>query len=658
MHPSKSAAGGVARALAAALALALVCGCASPAGPARTTNADDFLIVDCLRPGRVQVLGQKMTYVSRRQPARIPARQCRIEGGEYTDPGAPALGIWLPLAQQGDASAQTYVGEIYEKGLGIPADYAAAAQWYRKAAEQGSVPAAINLGSLYAQGLGVPKDPQQALSWYARAAGQTDGVGIVVPPADLLEEIERLRRELAQKEEELDRTRRELDELRSRMERRSGSSESERREIDRLRRELAAAQQAAKPSGDAQVRELERRIADREAKLAANERELAELRAAMDRLREASEVQRQRIAELESKSAQIPPQIQLDAPQLTLMRGVSVAQVPSGAKSVVVTGRADSASGISTLEVNDRAVKTAGGRFRVEIPTRDASVRIVATDRNRRQAAVEFQVSTGATQKRGVGYPLSRGRPSFGSYHALVIGNDVYEWMPKLETATNDARKVATVLRDQYGFETTLLLNATRYDILSALNELRERLTSKDNLVIYYAGHGELDRVNQRGNWLPVDAEENSTANWISNTAITDVLNAMNVKQLLVVSDSCYSGTLTRSALTPVGGAASEEETLERMQRMASQRSRLVLTSGGEEPVIDGVGGANSVFARSFVELLESNAGVLPGQELFQSLQLRVTAASEKRGVRQVPEYAPIKFAGHEAGDFFFVKVN
>ena len=57
---------------------------------------------------------------------------------------------------------------------------------------------------------------------------------------------------------------------------------------------------------------------------------------------------------------------------------------------------------------------------------------------------------------------------------------------------------------------------------------------------MYYAGHGQLDRVNQRGHWLPVDAEPDSPANWISNISVTDILNAMALQQLLVVADSCY----------------------------------------------------------------------------------------------------------------------
>ena len=55
---------------------------------------------------------------------------------------------------------------------------------------------------------------------------------------------------------------------------------------------------------------------------------------------------------------------------------------------------------------------------------------------------------------------------------------------------------------------------------------------------MFYAGHGELDNANLRGHWLPVDAEPENTANWISNVAITDVLNAMAAKHVLVIADS------------------------------------------------------------------------------------------------------------------------
>ena len=145
---------------------------------------------------------------------------------------------------------------------------------------------------------------------------------------------------------------------------------------------------------------------------------------------------------------------------------------------------------------------------------------------------------------------------SFGTFHALVIGNNEYAHLPDLKTARGDAQAVAKLLETRYGFKTTVLLNADRYAILSTLNKLRAELSEDDNLLIYYAGHGELDRANDRGNWLPVDAEPDSTANWISNIQITDVLNSMLIRQIMVVADSCYSGTLTRAALAQLDGGS------------------------------------------------------------------------------------------------------
>ncbi len=77
----------------------------------------------------------------------------------------------------------------------------------------------------------------------------------------------------------------------------------------------------------------------------------------------------------------------------------------------------------------------------------------------------------------------------FGRYHALVIGNNDYQHLRKLSTAVADAEAVAALLEDKYGFKVTKLINATRRDITGAFNRLRQALTEKDNLLVYYAGH-------------------------------------------------------------------------------------------------------------------------------------------------------------------------
>jgi uncharacterized caspase-like protein len=244
----------------------------------------------------------------------------------------------------------------------------------------------------------------------------------------------------------------------------------------------------------------------------------------------------------------------------------------------------------------------------------------------------------------------------FGKYYALVIGNNNYGKLPKLATPIADAQAIASVLQDKYGFSVTLLKDANRYDILQALNQMREKLTEQDNLLVYYAGHGELDKVNQRGNWLPIDAEPDSTANWIPNVQVTDILNQMSARHVLLVVDSCFSGTLTRSALTRLEAGKSPEAWANWVKLMNGKRSRTALTSGGIAPVLDAGAAGHSIFARALLDALGKNSGVIEGQRLHQELASSVAYAAGSFNVDQVPEYAPIKSAGHEAGDFFFVK--
>jgi hypothetical protein len=243
----------------------------------------------------------------------------------------------------------------------------------------------------------------------------------------------------------------------------------------------------------------------------------------------------------------------------------------------------------------------------------------------------------------------------FGRYYALIIGNNHYAHLPDLATPRRDAKDIARVLDTKYGFKTTLLLDADRYTILSALNQFRETLTEDDNLLIYYAGHGELDKTNLRGHWLPVDAEPDSTANWISNVAITDILNVVAARHVLVVADSCDSGALTRSSLARLQSGLSPDARVKWYEAMSKARARAVLTSGGVKPVLDSGGGEHSVFAEAFLSVLRENNGILEGFRLYRAVQERVKQVAARLGVDQYPQYAPLKYAVHEAGEFFFL---
>jgi len=232
----------------------------------------------------------------------------------------------------------------------------------------------------------------------------------------------------------------------------------------------------------------------------------------------------------------------------------------------------------------------------------------------------------------------------YGNYHALVIGNDRYRHLKPLSNAVNDANDVASLLRSKYQFNVNLLTNATRDEIVSALSTLRKTVSAKDNILIYYAGHGWLDKDMDEGFWLPVDAEDDDQVHWVANDTIMRSVRAMKAKHVMVVADSCFSGTLIR-------GIKLTDRNPDYLKKIVKKKARTVLTSGGLEPVSDGGGANNSVFAASFLRILDENTGVLDGNQLFTTIRKQVMMNAD-----QTPEYGDIRKAGHEGGDFLFVR--
>jgi len=239
-----------------------------------------------------------------------------------------------------------------------------------------------------------------------------------------------------------------------------------------------------------------------------------------------------------------------------------------------------------------------------------------------------------------------------GPYHALVIGINDYSHLRKLETAVNDATQVAQVLQDEYGFKTELLRKPTRHDIIGALDEYGRSLPEKSNLLIFYAGHGHHDRDTDKAYWLPADAESGNRANWISADDITDEVRSIQARHILVVSDSCYSGALGRSKeedsvpLTPSQRANLLEKSLK-------EKSRRLMTSGGDEPVADGGAPGHSIFSYALLRGLthmEENAFV--ARELYNQWVYEYVGG--KSG--QTPQFDPIHNSGHEDGDFVFFR--
>ncbi|HEY5808784.1 MAG TPA: caspase family protein [Povalibacter sp.] len=250
------------------------------------------------------------------------------------------------------------------------------------------------------------------------------------------------------------------------------------------------------------------------------------------------------------------------------------------------------------------------------------------------------------------------GGMKFGRYYAIVIGNQNYQTIESLQTPKHDVQRAARVLADKYGFNVQILEDADDVQMLKALNDLNSVLKPDDNLLIYYAGHGERltrDGKTQSGYWLPVNADAPPKDTfWVPNEQITGHLSRLPAKRVLVVADSCYAGLLSTD---PSYLFMSDKVSYSKdyVAYKLPKRARLLLTSGGDAPVLDEGSGGNSVFARAFIDELENNTGILSSPELFSRMSKRVEVAAAHNKFVQKPEFKSIKGAGHEVGDFFFV---
>jgi len=140
------------------------------------------------------------------------------------------------------------------------------------------------------------------------------------------------------------------------------------------------------------------------------------------------------------------------------------------------------------------------------------------------------------------------------------------------------------------------------------------------------------------------------SANWISADDITSNLRAVPARHILIVSDSCYSGTIHRG----LGLTATETTERDRfLQKMLTGKSRTLMASGGNEPVSDGGGDGHSVFGRMFLTgLTKMEKSSFTASELFRDfVQERVAGRAN-----QTPEYNPLRNSGHESGDFVFIR--
>ena len=313
--------------------------------------------------------------------------------------------------------------------------------------------------------------------------------------------------------------------------------------------------------------------------------------------------------------------------------------------TVAVKGRAESPAGIKQLTINGKeALFTQDGRFQslVQLSMGKNNIQVKAKDNDNITSVTNISVSRGKSAGSTDDFSFDE---ETGKYYALLIGVEEYD-DPKINDLSNpvkDAMSLYNTLIKYYTFEkenVEVLKNPTRADVIETLDAFSQKITEKDNLVVFYAGHGYWDKDKNLGYWLPADAKQNSTANWLRNSTIRDYIGAIKSKHSLLIADACFSGGIfkTRSAFRDADMAVG---------KLYSLPSRKAMTSGTLKEVPD-----ESAFIQYLNKRLEENEDkFISSEELFTRFRRAVLNNSPN-----VPQYGTIKDAGDEGGEFIFIK--
>ena len=609
--------------------------------------------------------------------------------GLGTDPDYALAQVWFKKsADKGNSRAKINLGYMYEEGLGVDKDMTKALNLYREAS------GVTNDDLIFASTVQVELQAKDAQITELKQTVATEHA----TEEQLRDQVKQLQTQLDQRKQALDTAQHDLGDTQAKLEKARAAAGADLSKVDQIRTQvqsssdaLAEAQSGDAAANAAEVAKLKAQLASQKAQFktqiqsmqahapakSKQDWELMKLleNQLVDKQTEVSQQNRaiaslqQRIGSGAAGSGQALagglPSLQMIEPQVFATRGKNTAVVRGAPGPHDLIGRVTLPQAVAQVTVNDKPIAIgANGTFKaqVNVPAGGASVQIALVGKNGARRAMDFnllaqagdssQANSGSAG--GVGAVPSNVR--LGNNYAVIIGNNTYQdaAYPTLQSAVSDATAVSQVLKARYGFQTTLLPNASRLEILTALNTMREKLGPDDNLLIYYAGHGELQ--GRQGYWIPVDAKDKTATTWISNAAISDILTTLKSRHVLVVADSCYSGTMTRSAVPSFdSGAMSPDKWSAFVGKMTSGRSRTALTSGGVQPVPDTGTGKHSYFTRAFLNVLQDNNRMLEAQRLYREVSSSLALAAIDSPIAQSPGYSPIQFAGHESGDFFFV---
>lgn len=353
----------------------------------------------------------------------------------------------------------------------------------------------------------------------------------------------------------------------------------------------------------------------------------------------------------QTESYNNPPVIVITEPFVEEVRGFKIVE----AKNITVKGKATDADGIYEITINGKeASVSADGTFVANVPLGYGKNDLIvkATDVKQASSTKSFVIKRNSPEIINTDVTNNDSKETlnvgFGKYYALIIGVSEYDDDSIQDLngePVKDAQALADVLVANYSFDkqnVTVLKNPKENEIIKEFYTLKNKITKNDNLVIFYAGHGNYDKVSEKGYWMPSDAEMEFEGNVILNTSIVSYIKAINSRHTLLIADACFSGSiLVRNR--------DFKEATKAVQKKYELPSRKAITSGTLTTVPN-----ESVFMKYLLKRLKDNADkYISAGQLFNMIEDPVI--NNTTGDNQ-PQYAPIANTGDEGGDFIFIK--
>ncbi len=353
----------------------------------------------------------------------------------------------------------------------------------------------------------------------------------------------------------------------------------------------------------------------------------------------------------------LPPMIYM--PNVISSEGKRGGQTKRIAVVKTVNGQALDESGIAEIRVNGQLVNfSQNGKFTLSNKFAKTSIKLVisAKDKNGNEAIDSFIVNL---KEDNFEDPSLNDRDPIN--YALLFATNEYDEWTHLKNPTEDVRKIAQLLRQNYGFKVEVVENATIEEMTLKLEEYMDKTyAEQDQLFIYFAGHGLFDTKN-RGFVVAKDSkkDDHTKRSYLRFKQLTGDLNeSYGCNHVFLALDVCFGGAAFDKFDAVNIGGSSLEEILQNKEKFIRGTlkitSRILVTSGGIEYVPD-----ESVFAKKFIETLKTNGaeknGILTLDDFADNFQTLATIQDSE--IPTTPQYG--YFGDHQPyGDFLFIYQN